>query len=184
MLFFSLGLILTKFLGKINFYGLFANYSFTLVLTFFGRCFEFLSGVFLSRIITQNKMVFLKKISSTYCGSIGVLLIIITLSLVGGLATYEGIFLHNIILPIFICVLIYGLVHEQSFISKILSLSIAQLLGKSSYAFFLIHVGIFHTLFYQYIISNLVLELLYATTLSILLFKVIEEPLSAGLKKH
>lgn len=177
ILFITTGMLLTITLSKLNFYGLFADFPFMLVLTFFGRCFEFLAGVYLAWWLKQNKLQFLKNINCTYAGAFGLALSILSISLVGGLANYFGIFLHNIILPVNVALMIYGLINEKTIISRMLSLPFMQLLGKSSYTFFLIHFGIFHTLFYRYVISNLFLELIYTSVLSIILFKIIEQPL-------
>ncbi len=182
-LFLALGAILTYATSKTTMFGFFKDINFMLVLTFFGRCFEFLSGVYLCLLISKNKEIIAPQINFTWLSAFLLPALIVFISLVGGLNSYKGIFLHNIFLPVTVCGLIYGLITEHTLIRTFLSGKIMDLLGKSSYCFFLFHVGFIHSFFNKYIISNLLIELIFTTTLSVFAFKFLEEPLNRKIKK-
>ena len=55
--------------------------------------------------------------------------------------TPPGIALNNLVLPLFIAALYWGLIRERSPIRAVLSTRVAGLLGRSSYAFYLIHIA-------------------------------------------
>ena len=50
-----------------------------------------------------------------------------------------GIALNNLVLPVFIAALYWGLIRERSWLRSVLSTRAADLLGRSSYAFYLVH---------------------------------------------
>lgn len=58
-----------------------------------------------------------------------------------GLYRPAGIVLNNFVLPLFIGSFYWGLVREKSFLRAVLATRFADLLGRSSYAFYLIHYG-------------------------------------------
>jgi len=101
----------------------------------------------------------------------------VILSVIGGLDTYMGIFMHNILFPVCIVWMIYSLMTSRNLISFILSTRVFQLLGNSSYAFFLIHYGFWQKFMVKYMFIDFFSELAATILLSILLYKLIEEPL-------
>jgi peptidoglycan/LPS O-acetylase OafA/YrhL len=58
-----------------------------------------------------------------------------------GLHHPAGIALNNVVLPLFIAAFYWGLIREGSLVRRVLSSRPALLLGRSSYAFYLIHLG-------------------------------------------
>jgi peptidoglycan/LPS O-acetylase OafA/YrhL len=125
----------------------------------------------------------------TYIGFAGILLVAFIISLFKGIhrwgiESYEGILLNNFILPGFICMLIYGLICERNILNKFLALPFLELLGKSSYCFYLIHLGVLHKFFNTHVSENFFIELIITTSLSIILFKYLEEPLNKLLRKN
>lgn len=58
-----------------------------------------------------------------------------------GLYHPAGIALNNLLLPLFIAAFYWGLMRERSWLRSMLSTGIADLLGRSSYAFYLVHFG-------------------------------------------
>lgn len=183
-----IGFALTAFFNDINWHGFMGDYKFFLSFTFFGRCFEFFAGMQLAIWLQKNKLETRGKWLA-YVGFAGVLFIAFCISLFKGIhrwgiVSYEGIFLNNFVLPVFVCLLIAGLVQENNLISKILSLPSMQLLGKASYCFYLIHLGVLHKLINTYISGNFFIELFLTTSLSVLLFKLIEEPLNNLIRKN
>ena len=58
-----------------------------------------------------------------------------------GLHHPAGIALNNLVLPLFIAAFYWGLMRERSWLRSVLSTRLADLLGRSSYAFYLAHLG-------------------------------------------
>ncbi|MFX7167379.1 hypothetical protein ABTI49_20220, partial [Acinetobacter baumannii] len=67
-----------------------------------------------------------------------------------GLYQPVGIFANNIVLPIGVVAFFYGLMKEKSLIRYLLSAPLMQLLGKSSYIFYLIHIGFISALLSEF----------------------------------
>lgn len=183
----GIGLILCTVFYPVNFYGFFKPVSFMFNFTFFGRCIEFFTGILLALIFKKNNPARSSNIW-TYSGVFLIITCIYLLSTLkenGGYGTGHplGIFINNAALPITgISVLFYGLLTEKTILSKILSTRFFILLGKSSYAFYLIHIGPF-TGFIHKITGNYLLILIIKIIFSIVLFKVIEEPLNGLIRK-
>jgi len=177
-----MGALLVLALRHVDFYGLFSGFHFMMIYTFFGRCFEFFVGVGLAYYLKNGKD---KSIPwpLTYLGLIAITLIIGLLVLLGengnsGLEHPAGVLLNNFILPFAIVSFIYGLIKEPTWIQKILSSTLAEILGRSSYAFYLIHAGIFFSAIYHYITQNIFLIFLLLTILAVALYYFIERPLN------
>jgi peptidoglycan/LPS O-acetylase OafA/YrhL len=60
---------------------------------------------------------------------------------------YARLLVNNILLPLPIASLLWGLIHERTWLQRLLQSRLLTLLGKSSYAFYLIHLGVGDTLF-------------------------------------
>lgn len=181
------GIAITSFFNDINYHGLFGNYRFTMLYTFFGRCFEFFAGIKLAQLMINSSKILTKKIPYTITGCAGIVAVVIALSLIKGDLRYgvwqnEGILLNNFILPVFICFLLNGLIKEKTFLSRFLSTPVLDLLGKASYTFYLIHLGLLHIFYTKYISTNIFLELIIATVSSIVLYKFFEEPMNRVIK--
>ena len=92
------------------------------------------------------------------------------------------IFINNIILPVFIALLFGGLIYENSWVKNILQSSLFEWLGKSSYIFYLIHFGIFHSaltsIFKSNSALNYILIFILLNIISLLIYKFIEHPLN------
>lgn len=143
----AIGFLLV-YVFKGNELSFFANNQFVLNGTFFGHVFEFVSGAGLA-LIFRIKNKFASQGIVTY---LSILLLFIEIWLISLLRIYyntsvtvEGslvILLNNFLLPLPICGVIYGITHENTFVSRFLSSNIMDLLGKSSYVFYLIHIGL------------------------------------------
>jgi peptidoglycan/LPS O-acetylase OafA/YrhL len=100
-----------------------------------------------------------------------------------GVKTIQGQILNNYFLPIFgIVPLIYGLIKEETIISKILSTKLFEKLGKSSYVFYIIHMGVIQKFISNYFHSHFILYFILLVV-SWLVFKYVEEPLNIAIKK-
>jgi peptidoglycan/LPS O-acetylase OafA/YrhL len=167
-------------------YGLLASMRMMLSDTFFGRCMEFLAGIGLAWWVSKRP---LDKDGSkgsyaTILGSVGIVgcvlvLLVLERSLPSGswAASYSNRLVNNVVLPIPIAVLLGGLIYERTWLRRVLESKTAQLLGKSSYAFYLIHLGTLDTIFSVYVTDNEVARLGIYTLLAILLYKWVEHPL-------
>ena len=167
--------------------GFFSTYEFMFNYTFFGRCFEFFIGIALAVFLQQNPSVRDTKYL-TYVGLLIILLCAFSLSLVRGDADFGirqpiGKLINTFLMPLFgIAVFYYGLVTETTLLSKLFSSKPMQLLGKSSYIFYLIHIGVLALFLDQYITDNF---LLFVTIniIAVVMFLFIEEPLNNLIRK-
>jgi peptidoglycan/LPS O-acetylase OafA/YrhL len=150
------------------------NSRFYLVYTFPGRSFEFFAGCFLSAKLSAWSL----KPSSfplyTLLGSTGILAGLFCLSFLRQGADYEvqhpfGIIINNLGLPVFIVMFFRGLVLEDTWLKSFFSSAPMELLGKSSYAFYLVHVGIFEKLSHHFF-PGLWWSFLSMNALAVLLF--------------
>jgi peptidoglycan/LPS O-acetylase OafA/YrhL len=93
--------------------------------------------------------------------------------------------INNVLLPPFIAALLYGLATERTVLGRFLAFPVVELLGKSSYAFYLIHMGVIerftHTLF-PYITLPVRFALL--NLIAITFFKIVEEPLNHAIRRQ
>ncbi len=199
----------------VNWHGFFGNFTFVLVFTFFGRCFEFFVGVQLARYVLKNGFKRTNKISFTYGGFIMIFVCVFVMALqtpiapwLAGLETPVGIITNNYALCIMVAFFFYGILTEETRFKKLLATPFVELLGKSSYIFYLIHLGWMYnvisggfnqlndyifTLYdkwqkdwispFQYDWVNLLLIFIVLNAVSICLFKLIEEPLNHAIRK-
>ena len=175
------GFCFVRFFERFPFYGFFENTSFMLRYTFFGRAYEFFIGMALA--ILYRKYGSVRKGSwFTVSGIAGVsacllLMVIWKGDLEFGFLHPIGLWIHNLLLPtIGFAPLIWGLITEKNMLVRVLSSKTGQILGKSSYALYLLHLGIFHSLLSR--ISENTLFLFPAMViLSLITWRYVEEPL-------
>lgn len=185
--FLFVGIVLVQ-ISKINATDFVSSYYFMFNYTFFGRIFEFAIGIFLSIAIQKNENHFVKW--STLIGFIGLFLSIIALSFYPDTYMEINIFrlsISNFTLPIFVALMLNGLIKEKTWVSKLLSTKTALVLGKSSYAFYLIHLGVLQILISNYLTlfsSTIATILLFAMLIitSIILYYTVEEPLNKKIR--
>lgn len=185
--FVAVGMLLVFICSIANVSYFFENLEFLFSYTFFGRSIEFFSGIALALFLKNYK----NNISGYKYTAIGIMVIalsILLLSLLNGdkdssFSVPTSIFINNVILPLFgITIFYYGLLRENTIISKILGSRILVLLGKSSYIFYLIHVSFISTTTRMYL-DNYFIIFALMNVLSIILFKIIEEPLNLLLRR-
>ena len=177
LIFLTIGFLLTNILGAFPVQYLWGEDTFMLVLTFFGRSFEFLVGIRLAFFVKSRPINFTFAPWKTYTGIFVFSVMLVILSLIKGLHSYWGILLHNIMLPFCIAFVIYGLIAGRNIISTLLATPLFQLLGNVSFVFFLIHYGFWQKFMIKYLFVDFLLCLLVTIILSIVLYKIIEEPL-------
>jgi peptidoglycan/LPS O-acetylase OafA/YrhL len=144
----SLLLIYTlgAFLLMLDLQDWFENLHFVIFYTFFGRCFEFFAGFGLYLWFLNRPKNVMSPNILTLLGIFGVLAIWLTFGYVNYrhylLNKLLEVLLQNYLLPLLIVTIMAGLITEKTIFSKLLNLPFMQLLGKSSYVFYLIHIGI------------------------------------------
>jgi peptidoglycan/LPS O-acetylase OafA/YrhL len=186
----GIGLILTKFIfSKYYFEGFICNYNLLLSYTIFGRSFEFISGILLAKFLYEEKLISkIRYINITYlgCFMFAVCVLILKsqnpLGQVGKLSNLS-ILVNNFFLPLFAIIpLLYGLIKENTVLNKILSTDLVQLLGKSSYVFYLIHIGAIATTLDSLIGNNIFVKFIVMNIISVLFYQFLENPLHLFLK--
>ncbi|TWR30350.1 acyltransferase [Mucilaginibacter pallidiroseus] len=210
-----IGVTLVLIFRNVNWYGFFGNFSFMFLYTFLGRCFEFYVGIQLALIVRKKELTGQAKSWYTYLGFALIFVCVWIISLmpipegkIAGLYHPGGIFTNNYLLPIAIALFFYGLLTETTILKKILSNKFVELLGKSSYIFYLIHLGWMYDLLhknfnkwnddifelydkwgkdwnspFQYDWLNVVYAFIILNAVSILLFRWIEEPMNHYIRK-
>lgn len=177
---------LSKNLGLNSFM---ASAGFMLEYTFFGFAFSFYCGYILAQKFNNQNTGSRSGVPKyTY---VGTALILITVYTVARYSTRlpwpyfppVSSILMLFIYPLGVSVLLYGLIKENSWLAKILASTPAQWLGKGSYAFYLIHGGIFFEIIYFQVSKNLLVIFLIFNALAIAIYYFLENPLYVYIRK-
>ncbi len=190
---FIIGILLTVVFSKMSMWGFFSSYFFTISSTFFGRAFEFFVGIYLALLYQSGRMpgVFKKKNGFfTAAGVTAITAVIFLMMIIAGIQqaefaknTWIGIWVINFLLPLAIGLFMYGLVTEKTWLRRLLETNFFGLLGKSSYAFYLIHMGVFQVLLTRYVNSIYLINFFILIAMAILLYKFLEHPLNKIIRK-
>ena len=187
LFFVGFGLFLVSIFNGIDCYGFMKSINFMLDFTFFGRVTEFFVGIAVALLLRNNRFD-LKYQGFTNLGIFGIILSICGLvSLkVGtgfGVDTLSGKVINTFFLPVFgIAPLFLGLIKERTILQQFFSTKIILLLGKSSYIFYLIHLGIFVTILNK-ISSNQGFIFIALNVISVILYLYLESPLNKIIRK-
>ncbi len=133
--------------------GLLADPRHLLLYTFLGRFFEFYAGIWLAKHVARTAQDTMRRRFPVYTliGAAGIAAVVTAMAAIhaatGSAYTYglyhpAGIALNNLVLPVFIAAFYLGLIRERTLLQRLLSSRVAGLLGRSSYAFYLIHIGV------------------------------------------
>ncbi len=193
------GFLLLVIGEAIHFKQFFMPFGFMVYYTFFGRCFEFFCGMWLAKFLMHREKT--GKIPQTrfvtWLGVALTLLSIYVMSLQQPYSTYLGTGLHtplggvlnNFILPICYTMIYYGLIVEQTWLRRLLATDVMVLLGKSSYIYYLIHMGLIQAVveritpdFRSW--TGFIAQFLLLNIVAIALFKFVEDPLNHWIRKH
>ncbi len=147
------GVAMVLIFRNVDWYGFFGNFTFMMLYTYFGRCFEFFVGIKLALFVRKKGLERNNKVPYTYIGFIAIFVCVAIMSRLAipmgwsaGLHNPFGIITNNYLLPVCIATFFYGLITEESKMKKVLANPFVELLGKSSYIFYLIHLGYMHTM--------------------------------------
>lgn len=213
----GIGVLLVAIFSNFNWWGFYGNYRFNFLYTFTGRCTEFFIGMYLALYMLKQKDAPKYQFPwvtllgfAVICGAMAIMTSIpLTESMPFGLYHPWGIFSNNVLLPIGVCLFFYGAIMERSIIRWFLSTKLMDLLGKSSYIYYLVHIGFIATIshhyseiwtdaFYAWLDANefywLSANIPYAVVsigivfillniVSIILYKLIEEPMNHYIRK-
>jgi peptidoglycan/LPS O-acetylase OafA/YrhL len=211
----AFGILMVLIFRNVDWHGFFGNFTFVMLFTFFGRCFEFFVGIQLARFVLKRGFDRTHKLSFTYLGFLLIFVFVFVMALqpipkgwAAGLESPIGIITNNYFLCVAVAVFFYGLLTEATIMKKVLATPFVELLGKSSYIFYLIHLGWMYTLIqmgtnhlnelvfnlydkwgvdwhspFEYDTLNLVYAFIVLNAVSIGLFKLIEEPLNHYIRK-
>lgn len=166
--------------------GLFGSMEFMFQWTFFGHVLEFVLGIGLAIFVAEEKRTSRPGAWATYGGIVWILgcaAFVATMEQEQTLISNEHlkILTINFLLPPGIGFLFYGLLRESTIIRRMLETKMFDLLGKSSYAFYLLHLGVLSVWLHK-LGSPIVVSLIVTMLLSIVLFKLVEEPLHKRIK--
>jgi len=124
-----------------------------LLYSFFGRFFEFYVGIWLAKRVARagTRPPPRRRFPLwTAAGIAGIAAVVIGLAAIKaavgpaymyGLYHPAGIAVNNLVLPVFVAAFYWGLIRERSWVRSAFSTRMADLLGRSSYAFYLIHIN-------------------------------------------
>ncbi|HMG07236.1 MAG TPA: acyltransferase [Mucilaginibacter sp.] len=209
------GIMLYLIFSHINWFGFFGNFTFVMLFTFFGRCFEFFVGIQLARYILKKGFKRTNKVNYTYTGFVLIFVCVFVMALQpvpkgwnAGVESPVGIIVNNYFLCIAVALFFYGILTETTLFKKFLAFPFIELLGKSSYIFYLVHLGwiynLLHTEFdslndhvfelydkwgvdwhspFEYDSLNLLYAFIVLNIISVTLFKLIEEPVNHYIRK-
>lgn len=144
----ALGFLLVLTFRNVNWYGFFGNFTFMMLYTFLGRCFEFFVGIQLALIMLNKGFARTNNIKYTYIGFLLIFVFVAIMAMLpipagwrAGLQHPFGIILNNYLIASAIALFFYGLLTEDTIMKRVLAAPFVELLGKASYIFYLIHLG-------------------------------------------
>jgi peptidoglycan/LPS O-acetylase OafA/YrhL len=180
-------------IGKqITWGGFFKDWMYLCTSTFFGRCFDFLIGMYLCLLYLNRKRLTPKffpwfTLLGNLCIGIAVTLLVLVRSNDSlypfALFTWPGVGINNVVVPIAVALLMWGLLTEKSWLQRVLSTTTFDVLGKSSYVFYLIHMGWLSSLLLL-VTKRYYLHLPALLLLSIALYYWIEKPANRWIRQH
>ncbi|MDO4225230.1 MAG: acyltransferase [Bergeyella zoohelcum] len=150
---------------------------------------EFFIGIGLALVIKKGLFNFKHKLLKiTYIGMGGVIIYLLGMQNFREMFSFNeelGRFISMVLLSgLGIAPLLWGLIHEDTFVRRILSLPVLVLLGKASYIFYLIHKGFIPIFIDEHIWANKIFLFVVLNLLSIILFRYIEEPANQWIRKR
>jgi peptidoglycan/LPS O-acetylase OafA/YrhL len=165
------------------------NWLFIFDSTFFGRFTEFFFGMILAKRLKNGiEIKRIPNINFTIASCFFCLLTIYSISFFEkdiydqGTQHIGGLILRNLFLPIFLVTLIFGLITEKTWLSRILSTRVAMLLGDASYIFYLVHIGYVNRKIYNHQVLG-DRNFIFLWLISIAGFLLIEKPTYLFLKR-
>ncbi len=156
--------------------------SFVLYWTFWGRAFQFSCGIFLALWLSRHPVKTRNHWITTLLGIIAVVaaqMIYKALHPIHLLGSEDlmVILYNDFIAPLAIAFFFYAIIRERSLFSRLMEGRLFQLLGKSSFAFYLLHLSPLVMVFYRQHRQPALIMFIAVQLLSILFYRCIEHPL-------
>ena len=193
LLFYSLGIIISFIMSRVDFEGFFSSYVFTFYFTFFGRVFEFVAGIYLAQLymgLKTNKFLSTIGPSTVYLGPLLIGLCFFAQYFIAGYygvahanEVWPGIFVNNICFPIAIFLFLYSLLYYKTLLQRFFSIPFIVKLGNATYSFYLLHTTFVLSYIYKFISKNIFITLIIMVLIAYLVYKTIEQPLAKLIRK-
>jgi peptidoglycan/LPS O-acetylase OafA/YrhL len=194
-IFYFIGREITSWFVIHPFWGFFKSQQFTNLYTFFGRSFEFFIGIGLAILLKKHPEKIATKSPKGIFTYTGLAMMVVSLYLL--YITYDNsvqanadkvyfALTNNILTPVISIVpFYYGLLTEDTKVASLLRSKTFVLLGKASYVFYLIHMGIFRHILpgFSNIWVKTISDFIILQLISIALFSFIEEPINNYIRK-
>ena len=176
LVFVGLGLLLVYIIDGNAPYGFMGSNSFMFGITFLGRAPDFFAGIGLALLYRKYG----SHIRTRYTTLLGVIAIAVCLIVRAhfnrGYADFGGVVISNFLLPVLgVGLLFWGLITEETALRRLLSTKLFQVLGRSSYAFYLIHMGVFYSAIHS-VLGSFPATILALQVLAFVLYRAIEVP--------
>ena len=186
LLLLALGAGLVAVLGPFGWHGLMGSYPFMLTYTFWGNSLEFFIGVWLAGRYQSGKLGTPAGVWRTAGGI--TLWVYVTVAIGFAQAVFHStdhplsLVLSLVALPAAGGLLFTGLLSEQSWFRRLLSSSLFQHLGRSSYAFYLLHAGPLAFWVYEWLPGFWLLQIVAVQVVAYVVYRLVEEPLGRWLR--
>ena len=193
LLFYGLGFLISFLFIRNPWQGLFSSYAFTAYFTFFGRVFEFATGIYLAMLymnLCKNK--FLEKYGAGTLAAGLVLLAVCFASqyliatqnnVAHANETWAGILINNYLFPVSIFLMLYHLLYHGSVFKRFLSAPVMVKLGAATYSFYLLHTTFVLSYIYKFISKNVLVAFISMIIISYIFYRLIEQPLAKLIKR-
>ena len=180
----------------VNYMQFFQGVGFMTGYTFFGRAFEFFVGMFLARYLTRSGSEAPRSSGSWMTWiSLGMMAAAVYLMSLYRMEGYlygvdhpVGRTVNNLVLPLAIACLFLGLIREKSLVRRVLDSRLVTLLGKTSYAFYLIHMGVIQMFVFDLMpgegLAHYALVFLVINILAVGLYFLFELPLNQWMRRR
>jgi len=172
-------------------YGFLESPHFVALYTFFGRFPEFLIGMHLGLHLLGEKKLHEPRLLQkhyTWAGVLGLaacVLIYMKLNspdLLYGVFHPVGVLVNNLVQPVFIALLLYGLIREDTWLRRTLGHPVVVVLGHSSYAFYLLHYGALQKFLWEEVFPHRIVNFCLLVSLSLAVYWLWDKPMNALLK--
>ncbi|MBS1599897.1 MAG: acyltransferase [Bacteroidetes bacterium] len=191
LIFIAIGILLWMIFRNVSFHGFFSSLQFVFEFTFFGRCFEFYTGIMLALFVKSRSKINIETRVPyrTVAGIMYIIICLVSLVMNRRHSTDASQFLffetliNNFLMPPGIAVLFFGLIVEKTWIQKILSSALFIVLGRSSYIFYLIHNGVLFVFLYTTLHINTAIIFVIIHLISITLYFGAEKPLNKLIRR-
>jgi peptidoglycan/LPS O-acetylase OafA/YrhL len=170
--------------------------TFVLSTTFFGHFVEFFAGFYVALALMRlekQRPIQLHGSRYTLIGLAGVMALAVLMIMIYRQVPFHALraaLLNNLLLPVPIGFLYWGLLRERTLLSRLLSSNAFGLMGRSSYSFYLLHSLVIDYISVPWVLPWMgnralcvLLTLAFTWSISILLYLAFEEPVNLSIRR-